>query len=79
MPGVNQAFSYLVLLSLYRFQKREAHFLLNYLQKNIAYHLGPTRRSRPLSAHHYPAEFHKRTAITLIVLNMKKKSHLQNI
>lgn len=79
MPGVNQAFSYLVLLSLYLFQKREAHFSQNYLRKNVVYHLWPTRQSRPLSAHHYPAEFHKRTAINRIVLNMKEKSHLQNI
>lgn len=70
MPGVNQAFSYLVLLSLYPFQKREAHIL----RKNVAYRLWPTR-----SAHHYPAEVHKCTAITRIVLNMKEKTHLQNI
>ncbi|WP_216715866.1 hypothetical protein, partial [Salmonella enterica] len=34
---------------------------------------------RLASAHHYPAEVHKCTAITRIVLNMKEKSHLQNI
>ncbi|ABX70518.1 hypothetical protein SPAB_05241 [Salmonella enterica subsp. enterica serovar Paratyphi B str. SPB7] len=46
MPGVNQAFSYLVLLSLYPFQKREAHIS----RKNVAYHLWPTRLGTSLSS-----------------------------
>ncbi|EGI6067137.1 hypothetical protein AHZ27_004226 [Salmonella enterica subsp. enterica serovar Alachua] len=55
---------------MYPFQKREAHIL----RKNVAY-----RPWRLASAHHYPAEVHKCTAITRIVLNMKEKTHLQNI
>ncbi len=54
----------LVLLSLYPFQK----------EKRISYgKMSLIASGRLASAHHYPAEVHKCTAITRIVLNMKRK------
>ncbi|ENZ1390759.1 hypothetical protein ACGGOL_004549, partial [Salmonella enterica] len=49
-------------------------------EKRISYgKMSLIASGRLASAHHYPAEVHKCTAITRIVLNMKEKTHLQNI